>query len=83
VHYAPSLAGAIALASLLFASASMLAVRHRAKAGLCLLMGYAVPAVTLYAQEATVRPPSLLLVVSMLALMMASARGTAVHDPAA
>jgi hypothetical protein len=83
VHYAPSLGAAIAVASALFASASLLAIRHRAIAGLCLLFGYAIPAATLYVQQATILPPSLLLVVSMLALMMAKLRRSAVENPAA
>ena len=83
VHYAPSLAAAIALASILFASASLLAIRHRTIAGLCLLIGYAIPAIVFYAQQATVMPPSLPLVVSMLALLFAHVRRSAIHNPAA
>ena len=81
VHYAPSLAAVIALGSVLFASASLLALHHRTIAGLCLLVGYAIPAVTFYAQQASVMPPSFPLVVSMLALMFANVRRSTVHDP--
>jgi hypothetical protein len=83
MRYAPSFGAAIAVASVLFAGASLLAIRHRAIAGLGLLFGYAIPATTLYVQQATIAPPSLLLVVSMLALLMANLRRSAVENPAA
>jgi hypothetical protein len=83
VVYAPPLGAAVAVGAALFAAASVLAMQHRAIAGLCLLMGYAIPAGTLYAQQATIIPPSLLLVVSMMALIMATRRTSAVNDPAA
>jgi hypothetical protein len=83
VHDAPSLGAAIGAASALFAAASLLAMRHRLAAGLCLLIGYAVPAATFYAQRGEIMPPSLLLTVSMLALMLAALRRSAVGDAAA
>jgi hypothetical protein len=83
VFYAPPLGAATGVGAALFASASVLAIRHRAIAGVCLLLGYAIPAGTLYAQQATLLPPSLLLVVSMLALIMATRRPSGITDPAA
>jgi hypothetical protein len=83
VFDAPSLGAAIGVGAALFAGASVLAMRGRAIAGLCLLMGYAIPAGTLYAQQATIMPPSVLVVVSMFALIMATRRTAAGADPAA
>jgi hypothetical protein len=83
VFYAPPLGAAIGVGAALFAGASVLAMQHRAIAGLCLLIGYAIPAGTLYAQQATIIPPSPLIVVSMIALIMATRRTAAVSDPAA
>lgn len=79
--YRPSLGAAIGVGAALFAGASVLALRHRAIAGLCLLVGYAIPAATLYAQQATIVAPSLLIVVSMLALIVASRRTAGIDDP--
>ena len=83
VFYAPSLAAAVGVGAALFAGASVLALQHRAVAGLCLLTGYVIPAATLYAQQATIIPPSLLIVVSMMALIIATRRTSTVNDPAA
>jgi len=81
VFYGPPLGAAIGVGAALFAGASILAMRHRAIAGLCLVIGYAIPAGILYAQQATIMPPSLLTVVSMFALIMATQRTAAVNDP--
>ena len=83
VFYAPSLGAAIGAGAAFFAGASVLAMRHRAMAGLCLLIGYAIPAATMYAQQATVIGPSLLIVVSMFALFVATRRTAADTAPAA
>jgi hypothetical protein len=83
VVYAPPLGAAIGVGAALFAGASILAMRRQAIAGLCLLVGYAIPAGTLYAQQATIFPPSLLIVVSMFALIMATRRTASINDPAA
>ena len=80
---APSLARAVGLGAAFFVVAGVLALQHRAIAGVCLIVGYAIPAATLYAQQGTIIPPSLLLVVGMLALLMATRRSPRVHDPAA
>jgi len=83
VFYAPPLGAAIGVGAALFAGASILAMQRRGIAGLCLLLGYAIPAGTLYAQQATIIPPSLLVVVSMLALIIATRRIAAISEPAA
>jgi peptidoglycan/LPS O-acetylase OafA/YrhL len=82
VYYAPPLGVAIGVGAALFAGASVLAMRRRAIAGLCLLLGYAIPAGTLYAQQGTIIPPSLLIVLSVVALIMATRRTAAYNDPA-
>ena len=46
------------------------------------IIGYAIPAATFYVQNNQVMPPSLLLVVSMLALVVASARQATITDRA-
>jgi hypothetical protein len=83
IVYAPPLGGAVGVGAALFAGASVLAMQRRRIAGLCLLVGYAIPAGTLYAQQATIIPPSLLVVVSLGALIMATRRPAGIGDPAA
>jgi hypothetical protein len=83
VTYPPSLAGPLALGAILFAAASFLAMRHRPSAGLFLLLGYLIPAIALYVLQGIVVPPSLLLVASMIALILATRRRAAIRDPAA
>ena len=83
VLYTPPVGAATGVGAALFAGASVLSMRHRAIAGLFLLIGYAIPAGILYAQQATLIPPSLLIVVSMIALIMATRRTTGVNDPVA
>jgi hypothetical protein len=79
--YSTSLVGPLALGALLLATASFLALRHRASAGLFVLLGYLIPAVTLYALQDIAVPPSLLLVISMTALILATRRRAAIVDP--
>lgn len=83
VVYPPLLAAPLALGALFFAGASLLAMRRRRSAGLFLLLGYAIPAVALYARLGIVVPPSLLVIASMLALVLATRRRHAITDPAA
>lgn len=80
--YAPPLGAAIGAGAFFCAAASVLAMRRRAIAGVSLLLGYAIPAGTFYAQQATILPPSLLIIVSMIALIMAMRRTAAESAPA-
>lgn len=83
VSYPPLLAGPLAVGAVFFAWASFLAMRRRPRAGFFLLLGYVIPAVTLYAVRDMVVPPSLLLIVSMFALILATRRRDTYTGPAA
>ena len=82
VIYPGRLAWPLAVGAVLFAAASLFALQRRARAALCLLLGYFIPAVAVYAIQGVVIPPSVLLVVSMLALIVATRRRAADHAPA-
>jgi hypothetical protein len=82
VAYPPYLAGSLVLGALLLATSSYLAVRQSRIAGLFLVFGYTIPAAALYVQQGSVMPPNVLLIVSMLALILATRRSV-VADPAA
>jgi peptidoglycan/LPS O-acetylase OafA/YrhL len=74
--YPTSVAIALAVGAFLFLCASVLAARRQASAGFCLLLGYAIPAITLYILQRTLVPPSLLVGGSILAVLLASFRHT-------
>jgi hypothetical protein len=83
VFYPSWLAGPLVLGALCLAWASFLAIRRRRSAGLFLVLGYVIPAVALYALQGILVPPSLLLIASMLALIVATRRRHAITGPAA
>jgi hypothetical protein len=74
--YPTPVAIALALGAFLFWCASILAARRQPSAGLFLLLGYAIPALTLYILQRMLVPPSLLAVGSILAVLLASFRQT-------
>lgn len=78
--YPTPVAIALALGAFLFLCASVLAARRQLSAGLCLLLGYAIPALTLYILQRMLVRPSLLVVGSILAVLLASVRQTAAAD---
>jgi len=83
VTYPTLLAAALALGAVCFAGATFLALRRRAVAGLLLLVGYAIPAVTLFVLQDIIVPPGILVFVSMLALIVATRRRSTRTDSAA
>jgi hypothetical protein len=75
---------AVAVSAACFAGAAFLALRQRAVAGLLLLVGYAIPAVALFVLQDDVASPSILVIVSMIALIAATRRRSRARtEPAA
>jgi hypothetical protein len=81
VTLSPSLTVPLVLGAVLLAVASFLAIRHRRIAGLFLLLGYLLPTLALYLLQGIVVPPSLLLVASMIALILATRRTAIIRTP--
>ena len=74
VSYPPAFGGALAVGALCVAWASFRSLRGHLRAGLYLVMGYLIPAATLYLRQNILMAPGLLLVGSMLALIIATRR---------